>query len=426
MPSSYFSKTFTTPTNNKIYTLSTWIKKSSNSGYPNIISAGTRDCIRFEGTGSKLRFLFNELSSGDLLTTQVFRDVSAWYHLVFAIDTTQATASNRVKIYVNGSQITAFDTATYPAQNYSNLINSAIEHRIGSDTFGYGENFDGSMASYYFIDGQALDASYFGETDATTGIWKPKSYSGTYGTNGFFLKFENSASLGTDSSGNGNNFTVNGTPTQTVDTPSNVFCTLNPLDVNGLTFTTGNLTGASVGATWKSSRGTLGMSKGKWYWEAKATASSGAYDGMIGVGLFSLPIASYGEWSGANPSVVYSAGAGDKILNGSQTAYGSSYTVGDIIGVAFDADNLTVTFYKNGTSQGTIATGWSANDYAVEVCFYGRSGGTTSAALNFGNGYFGSTAISSPYSDTAGLGKFQYAVPAGYYSLCTKNINSQG
>jgi hypothetical protein len=430
MPSSYFSKTFTTPTNNKIYTLSTWIKKSSNSGYPNIISAGTRDCIRFEGTGSKLRFLFNELSSGDLLTTQVFRDVSAWYHLVFAIDTTQATASNRVKIYVNGSQITAFDTATYPAQNYSNLINSAIEHRIGSDTFGYGENFDGSMASYYFIDGQALDASYFGETDATTGIWKPKSYSGTYGTNGFFLKFENSASLGTDSSGNGNNFTVNGTPTQTVDTPSNVFCTLNAIqNGNG---TTSSLSNGNTTAGTNDNRGvagTLGVNKGKWYWEVKNVGTqtnqrfgvSNRANEQDGDASPTGDTANVRSYVGLNYQKNYSASSGT--TNNSFIG-----TNGTVFAFALDLDNGTMGRYVNGTLISTDTTLPSDNSVTffpfTFVTF--NNGNWNQAQFNFGNGVFGTTAISSPYSDGAGLGKFQYAVPAGYYSLCTKNINSQG
>ena len=152
----------------------------------------------------------------------------------------------------------------------------------------------------------------------------------------------------------------------------------------------------------------------------KATASASSYDAQVGVGLFSLAIASYPEWNSANPSVVYSAGDGSKWLNGVNSSYGASYTVGDIIGVAFDADNLTVTFYKNGTSQGTITTSWSVDTYALQVAFYGRSGGTTSGSFNFGSPPY----AANSYADGNGYGNFSYAVPSGYYALCTANLNT--
>jgi len=444
MPNTYFTRTPGSTTNQQIFTWSSWVKRdklgTGTDQYlfasDNFNTSSNRFVFQiiFKSTGTEQLVvgLENSVSGTDGVrqTTQVFRDTSAWYHIVAAVDTTQATASNRIKVYVNGSEVTSFATNTNPTQNANVSINqSGSTPAIGAFILNTSPQrfFSGYLAGTYLIDGQALTPSSFGETDATTGIWKPKSYAGSYGTNGFFLKFANSASLGTDSSGNGNNFTVGGgTPTQTLDTPSNVFATLNALDINAITLTQGNLLAGSTGATWKSTRSTLGVSKGKWYWEMKATASASSYDCQIGVGLFSLAIASFGEWSSANPSVIYTAGSGEKILNGTTSAYGATYTVGDIIGVAFDADNLTVTFYKNGTSQGAITTGWSADTYAAEIALYGRSGGTTSGSFNFGNGYFQTTAISSPYSDGAGLGKFQYQPPAGYYALCTKNINVYG
>jgi hypothetical protein len=295
------------------------------------------------------------------------------------------------------------------------------------------------LANLYYIDGTQLDATSFGETDATTGIWKPKSYTGSYGTNGFFLKFENSASLGTDSSGNGNNFTVNGTPTQTVDTPSNVFTTMNPLFIpttGTATFSAGNLQ-LSLDANDFGLISTMGVSSGKWYWEVKWTADSG-FD-RPGIKLNANPDQNPGQsaigWdrlSTTNGMVMFNSA-----VSGS---WGSAFSVNDIINFALDCDNKALYIGQNGTwrnsgvpTSGASRTGgvnYSAqstltSDYLFPALGKGGAG-TTGFQINFGNGRFGTTAITSPYSDTAGLGKFQYAVPAGYYSLCTKNINSQG
>jgi hypothetical protein len=425
--SDYLSRTQSSTGNRQKFTISMWAKRSrtstndfflwsSSDGTTNYSSLlFSADAFRYYDYGGSL--------TNDLLTTQLFRDVSAWYHVIVAVDTTQATSSNRFKMYVNGSQITSFATATYPSLNYNTFANlSGYGTQVGLQI--NGTYYNGYLSEVYLIDGQQLDASSFGETDTDTGIWKPKAYTGSYGTNGFYLKFANSASLGTDSSGNGNTFTVNNLTSvdQSTDTPTNNFATGNSLDVNGITFTEGNLLAASTGATWKSARGTIGMSQGKWFWEMKATASASSFDGQVGVGLFSLAIASFAEWTTANPSVVYSAGDGLKWVNGVSSAYGASWTVGDIIGVAFDADNLTVTFYKNGVSQGTITPGWSANTYASEIAFYGRAGGTTSGSFNFGSPPYSANS----YTDGAGYGNFSYAVPSGYYALNTKNLANFG
>ncbi len=205
MPNTFFTRTIGTPTSTKILTLSVWFKRTSlNEG--RIISSwnGVNSQFWTMITSDKL-FIgdYDGSYNVDIKTDRLFRDTSAWYHLVVACDSTQATSSNRIKIYVNGVQETSFSSATYPSQNLDfNFTNSGESCRIGVRDAG--EYWDGLMANLYYIDGQALTPSSFGETDATTGIWKPKSYSGSYGTNGFFLKFENSASLGTDSSGNGN------------------------------------------------------------------------------------------------------------------------------------------------------------------------------------------------------------------------------
>jgi len=438
MATSYFSRTPSSTGNRKTFTFSTWIKKSDTTSRYQLLFMGNNYTNSNLNSGvyfdANNKLNISTTNNGTnviiLTTTQLFRDVSAWYNIVVAIDTTQATSSNRIKLYVNGLQVTTFDTATYPTQNLDTAYNQAsIPQVIGfrdSEVANY--YFDGLIANTILVDGQQLDASSFGETDATTGIWKFKRYSGSYGTNGFLLKFENSASLGTDSSGNGNNFTANGTPTQTQDTPSNVFATFNAVDKSGgtaTTFSNGNLNvkhaNGSNGAV-TAQRSTLAISKGKWYWEAKCIAIGGD----VRLGIISMSSTDY--VTTANPYTLnecynYKQSAVKGSSGNIDVAYGATYTAGDIISVLYDADNGSLTFYKNGTTQGVAFSGlntsftWGAFSTEYSSGEY---------AYNFGNGVFGTTAITSPYSDTAGLGKFQYAVPAGYYSLCTKNINSQG
>jgi len=437
MPNTYLSRTQSS-SSRQISTLSCWVKKSRASGGDsmNIFSAFSDGSFRTEvllQSAGDFRLL-NVSTSVNLQTSALFRDVGAWYHFMIAIDTTQATDTNRVKMYVNGTQITSFSSATYPSQNSNFMFNNSLPLHIGR-TGAYGnEYFDGLMANYYWIDGQALTPSSFGETDATTGIWKPKSYSGSYGTNGFFLKFENSASLGTDSSGNGNNFTVNGTPTQTVDTPSNVFCTLNAIqngNQNG-NGTTSSLSNGNTTAGTNDNRGvagTLGVNKGKWYWEVKNSGTqtnqrfgvSNRANEQDGDASPSGDTANVRSYVGLNYQKNYSASSGT-------TNTGFVGTNGAIFGFALDLDNGTLGRYVNGTlisTDTTLPSNNSVTFFPFTFVTY-NAGNWNLAQFNFGNGYFGSTAIISPYSDTAGLGKFQYAVPAGYYSLCTKNINSQG
>ena len=212
--SQYLSRTFTTPTNSRIYTWSGWVKRGALSTDQGIFSVGTtaaNSCGLVITAGNILQFYTDNGTTSNLSTTQVFRDPSAWYHLILAIDTTQATASNRIKLYVNGTQVTAFNTATYMSQNATSLFNTAAIHYIGSQTPAPGLYLDGYLTEVNFIDGQALTPSSFGETDALTGQWVAKKYTGTYGTNGFYLKFADGTStttLGTDSSGNANNWTL--------------------------------------------------------------------------------------------------------------------------------------------------------------------------------------------------------------------------
>ena len=442
MASTYLSQTFSTPDNSKIFTWSFWVKRSKITFqqyfYENVGSHTYQGSIAFS-SDDKLFIFEDSLGSGSglyLKTNRVFRDTSAWYHIVIAVDTTQATSSNRVKLYINGEQETSFSNETYPSQNHALpylAVNDAI--RIGYYDSG-SSYFDGILAHVHFIDGTAYDASAFGETDSTTGIWKPKTApSVTYGTNGFFLKFENSGAFGTDSSGNSNTFTVNGTMTQTLDTPSNVFCTMNPLlkfnqGSQSPIFSNGNLqVGASssifdVGAT-------LGVSSGKYYWEVKCGESNANQN----IGVIADTLAQDDWGFNGTGQFMYNAN-GNAFEDNVSASYGNSWTTNDIIGVALDMDNGNIYFSKNGTFQnsGDPTSGASGTGKAP---FSNLSGltlipflaqyttGTGNLQANFGNGYFGTTAVSSAQNPDDGIGIFEYSVPTGYRALCTKSINAE-
>jgi hypothetical protein len=294
MASTYLTRnTGGSGTSGTIATLSLWVKLSDITNFIGVFSAssnstGSPFClISRENTGE---FRFSDYTNNttvraEKITSALARDVNGWYHIVIAIDTNQATASDRIKFYINGVLQTSFSTNTNYSLGATTSLGQNNEMVIGRYEPYNAGYWNGLVSHFHYTDGTAYDASTFGETDATTGIWKPKTApSVTYGTNGFFLKFENSGSMGTDSSPNGNNFTVNGTLTQTVDTPSNVFATLNPLvSNNNGTFSNGNTTLACSAGTVDNAPSTLGMTKGKWYVETKLIAQ-GNYRFAFGIG----------------------------------------------------------------------------------------------------------------------------------------------
>jgi hypothetical protein len=446
MASTYLSRTPASAGNRKTWTLSGWYKFADNSTVNTFLSAGSADgdrtiLIRNGSTNGDLRFLLN--GSGDYVISQNYlRDLSAWYHIVFSVDTTQATASNRVKIYINGIQVTSFSTEIYPTQNTDLNINNNTLHTIGKYSYTSAGYYDGSMAHVHFIDGTAYDASAFGETDATTGIWKPKTTPVvTYGTNGFFLKFENSASFGTDSSPNGNNFTVNGTMTQTIDTPSNVFATLNPLTLqsNSITLSNGNTKATTSAAPWRTTNSTIGVSSGKWYFECKAINTSASAYLILGIQSDNLINNATSYIGDAFYSYGYKLFTGQLVHNenngGGNTSWGSTVSNNQIVGVAVDLTNSKLYFSINGVWQnsgdptsGATGTGGfsiqSGETYFAGLAM-GDNGANPTAELNFGNGYFGTTPVSSAQNPDDGIGIFEYEVPAGYKALCTKSINAQ-
>ena len=378
-----------------------------------------------------------------LRTTRKLRDVNAWYHIVYAIDTSQSTAADRIKLYINGVQETSFSTNTQPSQNYDNFwYGIAQKQVIGRDNQGSGsEDFTGVLSHFHYSRGYVYQASTFGSTDATTGEWKINtSPTGVnYGATGWFiLKDGNSV---TDQSGNGNNFTVGGgTLTKTEDCPSNVFATLNPLaslpNTGVSTFTNGNTTSQGTNGSYVNGGSTLMMSSGKFYAEMKYVATSNASRCWVGITEDVSEISRINQDVGSYNVVYRSQTGGLNIEGGGENSYGATFTTGDIIGVALDLDNNRLFFSKNGTwqnsgdptsSTGAITT-FTAPASTINGGWFFASGSDSNAqnntvSWNFGNGYFGTTAVSSAGTNASGIGIFEYDVPTGYTALSTKGLN---
>jgi hypothetical protein len=449
------NRTLGTPTNNKKYTISIWVKKTKNSGNVNgnsqsLLGTIGGDDTYFEINNSDQLF-FGEYSSSawqiEIKTDRLFRDVSAWYHIVLAVDTTQGTESNRVKLYINGVQETSLAQTNYPSQNFNTKLNSASNHYIsnnGNIGGAYAAYLEGYLSEYVLIDGQALAPTDFGEFDADSPtIWKPIDVSGlTFGTNGFYLDFEDSSALGNDAAGS-NNFTVNNLTAvdQSTDTCTNNFATSNPLIDSGTGYSQGNLDLSFGNGSQDNAGGTFGVSKGKWYWEHKIISSGNTH--YLGIKSADSDLTSTSGATGT-PSMYYS-NAGNKVYNSSSggSSYGSTFTDNDIIGIALDLDNNAIWFSKNGSwqnsaTQSEIETGTttnaafsgtgSSNGFPSEQVYLpwivGQTGGAAfTMTTNFGSPTF---SISSGNADGNGYGNFEYSVPSGYYALNTKNLAEYG
>ena len=432
--------------NRRTFTLSAWCKRSGISSSNTIFSSGTDgEDYFFIDFSNNNHIQCLDIGSGSyqirLDSNRLIRDLSAWYHIVLAIDTTQGTASNRVKLYVNGVQETSFSTATYPSQNYDTNLNNSNTANIGRYVIENSRYYDGYLSEVTFIDGQQLAPDQFGEFDADTGIWKPIDVSGlTFGTNGFYLDFEDSSALGNDAAGS-NNFTVNNLTAidQSTDTCTNNFATLNPLayrldsGVSLPTYSDGNTTVsyAADGGAGKSSMGTICFDKGKWYWEYKVNSANDTVFGGITRADYDPNDNFAGRSCFYNKSGAFSVGTGTG--GTSDGSYGNSYTTNDIIGVAFDCDNGVIWFSKNGTwqnsaTQSEIEAGTTTNSATTGITlnqFWSPflEGADSGMSINFGSPAF---AISSGNTDGNGYGNFEYAVPSGYYALNTKNLAEYG
>ena len=438
MANSYLSRTTGTATNADKFTFSAWVKRSNLGSNQTLIGQYTDGNNRSEFgfiSNDKLRweFVLSGSNVATFETNRLFRDTSAWYHFVLAYDSTQSTSTDRFKLYVNGTQETSFSSSNYPSQNAdSRWQTSGLTLNIGQRG-GNGQYFDGYMSHVAFVDGTALAPTVFGETDSTSGIWKFKSPSATWGNNGFHLKFENSGALGTDSSGNTNTFTVNGNLKQTIDTPSIVYPTWNVLASPDGTLSNGNLSNTAAHDT----PATFGVTTGKWYWEYKRTNSTNSLHYGIcstkkGFRLIQNQMLN-GESNSAGAAIyIYESGTGSTGYGNagafSSVNYGSvstpSIANGDIVGCALDISSAsgTLTFYKNGSSLGAATFTY---DQVTPVYPFIRMNSGATTDVNFGTGLFGTTAIASAGSNGNGS-LFEYDVPSNHYALNTKNINTYG
>ena len=418
----YLNRTPSTTTNRRTFTYSGWVKLSTTGEYPFLMAAGTGgqiwlqgDAIRVRLSGSPVDYYYD--------TTAFFRDCSAWYHIVVGVDTTTSVSQDRVKIYVNGTrQIIGTISAVVP-QNFDTDFNlSATAHQIGNWPGGAGYTPNAYMTEINFIDGIDLNPSAFAHTNANTGQWVPHAYVGSYGTNGFCLKFSDNsnttaATLGADSSGNGNNWTPNnfsvtagagndslvdsptmyGTDTGVGGEVRGNYCTWNPLLKMYVqpTLSSGNLVSVS-GGDWSSAVGTFGLTSGKWYWEIVNTMP----DAFVGICGDNAPLGTTYPQS-CTGTIWYYGNSGGKRIDSVEVAYGSTFTT-QTIGVALDIDGGTICFYKNNVSQGNISL--SSSTLNGRTIFPAVGSASTTVTANFGQR------------------AFAYTAPSGFKALCTQNL----
>ena len=426
---------------NKV-TISAWIKRSKITADGFIITSyrdnSNRAKFGFGGADNLTYFMTEGGTDTEWNTTAKFRDTGAWMHVVAQLDNTQSTFANRCKLFVNGTEYATSSSGSSTQSSATAIIGNGTTS-VGNSYYGgayQGNWFGGYMAQVAMIQGVIHAPTDFGEFDEDSGIWKPIDVSGlTFGTNGFYLETkqsgtsQNSSGLGADTSGNDNHFAVNNLTAidQSTDTCTNNFATLNPLDnfYAGSAFSEGNLKIVSGSNPYAANSATIGLSKGKWYWEIKVSSTSN--EDMIGIR--GDQTTSDADYLGSSAYDYAYNSANGKIYNsGSNSAYGATYGTNNIISIALDLDSSTntITFYKDGASQGASnITNVSSTTFGLYFPslsdFVGGGSGTYEA--NFGSPPY---AISSGNTDGNGYGNFEYAVPSGYLALCTKNLGSSG
>ena len=432
----YLSKTLGTPTDADKFTISFWMKLGLVSStvrtiFNIVVGGGANTFMQLTAADLMVFGIYDSSYLGNLTTTQVFRDPSAWYHFVCVYDSGNATAGNRMRLYVNGTEVTAFGTDTNPTQDLDSSNVSGATFFVGA----YGdddEEFDGYLAEFCFIDGLALTPSSFGEFDSDSPtIWKPKDPSGlTFGDNGFYLDFEASDNLGNDANGGTDLSETNLAATdQCTDIPTNNFPTINPLikPAAAVPLTEGNLIGTFPGS-WTALPATFGLTAGKWYFEAKCVTGNG--------GNFFIGVVTENQvWGDSSPynettGVFLYGPSGRKTVDGSSSEdFFGDVTSGDIIGVQLDLDSdpKTILFFLEGTATPDatpLDLPSTFDDLSIFPYFIGNSSSATANwEVNFGNPPYANT---SDAADENGYGAFEYAPPSGYYALCTKNLAEFG
>ena len=456
MASTYISRAASgSVTSQTTFTFSFWVKKCKTNTtqtifmHENASSHTQKFELRFHNSDKFHIETYNGAQEYNVISGAVFRDINAWYHFVVRVDTTQATESDRYRVYVNGQQISLTEAGNgYPAQNTT--------FNLGSKIIVYGryqaatpsDYFDGCLTHAHYCDGYSYGPDSFGSTDSTTGEWKINTSPNVqYGSNGhFILKDGNSV---TDQSGNSNNFTVSaGTLSQTKDNPSNLFATMNnlqkPFASNDYTFQNANTRVYGNNNNWLRSYGTIGANSGKWWYELYI----GTQDASGRIGWDSIDLINDGTDNyysgltiqsttgtvrgGINGTAAYAPNAVQLPADGGGNA---TFSQGDYLGMGIDLDNNTITVHKNGNA---LATNWSSNSYnsscktstygtfvSASVNWYSNSGNQNIYDFNFGNGKFGSSAAltGTTYTDSNGQGVFKYQPPTNYLAFCTKNLN---
>jgi len=435
MASTYLTKAADNAANQNIFTLSAWLKPASsafNGAFLSFAESSVRYVRMFFESGKLcIKQAYDGSTEADTKTTALYKDNSSWYHVVIAVDSTQAVSTDRIKMYVNGEQITSFSSVDYGAINTDFVTRTTCYVGQSGNSDNY---FDGLMSQVIYIDGTQYAASTFGSTDSTSGQWKPNANpSVTYGSTGFKLTFEDTSALGDDTSGNTNDLTMSGSGTPTLDCPSNNFGVLTNQTYHFANQWQANTNGATTanggsGSAWKTILPTLGDSSGKYYFEAKLI-SSGSNCIIGAVDIDNQRQNSSSSWYIGQDSTGQGYQNNGTASNGG-ASYGTSYVNNDIIGVAMDLDNSKIYFSKNGTWQesgdptsgasGTGALSLTANTtYTFALSSYAG----TVWNCNFGNGYFATTQIASAGTSASTPGTFEYDVPTGYQPLTTRGLN---
>jgi len=436
MANTSIRKTFSGNGNRNTWTLSFWVKRGALGSQERLFScddtsSNNDDFFVFDNEDNLVLGFYSSGYYALKETNRVFRDVNSWYHIVITWDTTNSTAGDRLRLYVNGVRETSFLASTNPSSSANSFVNTTEAWEIGKRSYNDTQFFSGSMSHVHFIDGTAYDATAFGEYDAN-GVWKIKtSPSVTYGTNGFWILKDGNTI--TDSSPNSNDWSsVSGTLTKTEDNPSNVFATGNTLITTGSpTFSNGNNTFTQSGASWVDSFSTIAPSSGKFYnefkWVSDTAGTKYCRIGITEANGIALATSST-SIQDMSTSYFYENETGSITGSGHSGAYGTSFTVGDIIGVGLDLDNNKLYISKNGVwqnsanpSSGTGGFSIVAGTYYMGAGLY--SSGTSVVSANYGNGYFGTTAVASAGTNASGNGIFEYDVPTGYTALSTKGLN---
>ena len=443
----FLTRTNASGTNRKTWTVSVWFKQtelaSMRNSYTEIWDGGVFGEGTRMGMDNTDRFWIdigggtgNTGTNYRNFSTLKLRDTSAWYHLVVALDTTQSTAANRLKVWLNGTEITAWDQQQIPAQNYQCAVEAGVTMTWGAYNATY-HGFSGYLAECNYVDGVTATQNDFGEYDDDSGIWKPKEYTGSYGTNGCYLDFELSSDLGANAKGNDVNFTLNNITAadQATDTPTNNFTTFNIIrryNQDRISFTEGGtVVNTTSGNTWTTVFNTMAVNKGKWYWEGELYTNEGLQ--MFGQTPqpwteININIDWYlGQRSDKQNGAGY-YGSGDDVYYEATYANSSASTTGDIISVAMDCDNNKVHFAVNGVYTNSSNPVSNTNGFAMldDYQYFAMATYIGSYALKANFGGYTTISISSAASDENGYGTFEYAPPSGYYALCTKNLEEFG